>query len=79
MAQGHCEKCEKTVLGSRRWIFTATCADTTGSRYISFFDDQAVSMLGGAPYLESHAEHQSNDPIEDTVSAALRGASRAPG
>ena len=39
----------------------------------------AVSMLGGAPYLESHAEHQSNDPIEDTVSAALHGASRSPG
>jgi len=44
--QAHCEKCDKTVMGIRRWIFQATCADTTGSRYVSFFDDQAVQMLG---------------------------------
>ena len=45
--QAHCERCDKTMMGARRWIFQATCADTTGSRYISFFDDQALSILGG--------------------------------
>ena len=44
--QAHCASCDKTVMGTRRWIFTATCADKTGSRYISFFDDQAVTVLG---------------------------------
>ena len=45
--QGHCEKCDKTVMGQRRWIFQATCSDITGNRYISFFDDQAMTILNG--------------------------------
>lgn len=45
--QAHCEKCDKTTTGVRRFIFQATCNDATGSRYISLFDDQAVGMLGG--------------------------------
>jgi len=44
--QGHCEKCDKTVMGSRRWIFTGTLSDATGTRYVSFFDDQAMTILG---------------------------------
>ena len=45
--QAHCEKCDKTVLGTRRWIFQATANDATGSRWVSLFDDQAVPVLGG--------------------------------
>ena len=34
-------------MGQRRWIFQATCSDITGNRYISFFDDQAMTILNG--------------------------------
>jgi len=44
--QGHCEKCDKTVLGTRRWIFQVTANDTSGSRYVSLFDQEAVQLLG---------------------------------
>lgn len=44
---GHCEKCNKSVTGVRRWIFSACCNDTSGSRYISFFDAEATKLLGG--------------------------------
>jgi len=44
--QGHCEKCDKTTTGIRRWIFQATCNDATGSRFVSFFDNEAVQLLG---------------------------------
>lgn len=44
--QGHCEKCNKMVDGVRRWIFSATCNDTSGSRLVSFFDDTAFKLLG---------------------------------
>ena len=44
--QAHCEKCDKTTLGVRRWIFQATACDATGSRYVSLFDDQAMPLLG---------------------------------
>jgi replication factor A1 len=43
----HCEKCDKTTQGTRRWIFQATANDATGSRFVSLFDDQAVPVLGG--------------------------------
>jgi len=45
--QGHCEKCDRTMTGTRRWIFVATCNDTTGSRLISFFDNEGTVLLGG--------------------------------
>ena len=45
--QAHCEKCDKTVAGTRRWIFVATCNDASGSRLISFFDDTASILLSG--------------------------------
>ena len=45
--QGHCEKCGQTVNGVRRWIFSANCNDASGSKYLSFFDDTAVPLLGG--------------------------------
>ena len=45
---GHCEKCGKAVTGQRRWIFSAQCNDISGSRYVSFFDETATKMLGGA-------------------------------
>ena len=48
-------------MGSRRWIFTATCTDTTGSRYISFFDDQAQVLLGQKA-ADELAEVQRTDP-----------------
>ena len=44
-----------------RWIFTATCTDTTGSRYISFFDDQAQLLLGQKT-ADELAEVQRTDP-----------------
>eukprot|EP00967_Tisochrysis_lutea_P150311 scaffold290604_cov35-Tisochrysis_lutea.AAC.1 len=43
--EGHCEKCDKSVMGTRRWIFSGQCNDVTGSRYINFFDDTAVKLL----------------------------------
>jgi len=45
--EGHCEKCNKQVQGHRRWIFSAKCADETGSRFVSFFDEMAVKLLNG--------------------------------
>ena len=33
--------------GVRRWIFSANCNDASGSKYLSFFDDTAVPLLGG--------------------------------
>jgi len=57
----HCEKCDKTVQGGRRWIFTATANDSTGSRYISFFDDQAVRMLEGKT-ADEMAQLRSHNP-----------------
>lgn len=43
---GHCEKCNQTVTGVRRWIFSAACNDASGSRYLNFFDDCALPLLG---------------------------------
>lgn len=34
------------VDGVRRWIFSATCNDASGSRLVSFFDDTACKLLG---------------------------------
>jgi len=45
--QAQCEKCDKTVMGSRRWIFVATCNDASGSRLVSFFDETGTVLLGG--------------------------------
>jgi len=45
--QGNCEKCGQTVTGVRRWIFSANCNDATGNKYVSFFDDTALPLLGG--------------------------------
>jgi len=42
---GHCETCNKQVTAQRRWIFSALCNDRTGSRYINFFDDQAIKLI----------------------------------
>jgi replication factor A1 len=46
--QWFCEKCgqnfEKPV---RRWIFSATVEDDTGSTWVSFFNPQAETLLGG--------------------------------
>lgn len=28
----------------RRWIFQATCNDATGSRFVGFFDNEAVQV-----------------------------------
>jgi len=47
MLDGHCEKCNAPTTGTRRWIFTGQCNDPSGSRYVSFFDDTAVRLLGG--------------------------------
>jgi len=44
---GHCEKCDKSVKGTRRWIFSGQCNDVSGARYISFFDDTAIKLLDG--------------------------------
>jgi replication factor A1 len=43
--EGHCEKCDKPVTGTRRWIFSGQCHDVSGSRYISFFDETATKLL----------------------------------
>ena len=59
----HCDKCDKTVQGGRRWIFTATANDSTGSRYISFFDDQALKMLNGKT-ADEMAQIRAHNPAE---------------
>lgn len=59
--QAHCDRCDKTVGGIRRWIFQATCNDTSGSRYVSFFDDTACVLLGGKT-ADEMAALRDNDP-----------------
>ena len=43
---GTCEKCQREVSGTRRWIFSASCLDISGSRYVSFFDESGCKLLG---------------------------------
>jgi len=43
---GQCEKCNKAVTGSRRWIFSALCNDASGCRYVSFFDEMGIKLIG---------------------------------
>lgn len=57
--QAQCEKCDKTVMGSRRWIFVATCNDASGSRLVSFFDETGMVLLGEpADQLAQYREQQ---------------------
>ena len=45
--EGTCEKCNKTVQGSRRWIINARCVDASGNTLVSFFDEMGCVLLGG--------------------------------
>lgn len=63
--QGHCEKCNASVVGVRRWIFSATCNDATGSRFVSFFDDTALVLLGGKTADELAPLKHSQSPAFD--------------
>ena len=47
--QYHCEKCGNYYPHcTRRWIFSALLEDESSSQWVSFFNDQAEALLGGA-------------------------------
>ena len=43
-----CDRCQITYPNcNRKWIFSGTVVDDTSTTWVSFFDDQAVPLLGG--------------------------------
>lgn len=58
--QWHCDKCHSTYSNCvRRWIFSGVVEDNTSSTWVSFFNEQAESMLGvtaDEAYARSHPD-----------------------
>lgn len=57
-----CDRCHGNFQEcTRRWIFSGTVSDDTGSTWVSVFDEQAVTLFGGATADEVHAQYDNQD------------------
>jgi replication factor A1 len=57
-----CDKCQGTYPNCvRRWIFSGTVADDTSTTWVSFFNEQAETLLGAVTADQVYAEAFDND------------------
>ena len=75
--QYYCEKCAGTFDRCvRRWIFSGVVEDSTGSTWVSFFNEQAEQLLGGGVtaddvYRESYEGDFNQDAYESVFAKGL--------
>lgn len=72
--QWHCEKCQRTYPEPvRRWIFSGVVEDSSGSTWVSFFNEQAESLLEGVTadqaYAKAYENQEYNQDAYDSVFA----------
>lgn len=72
--QWHCEKCQRTYKDPvRRWIFSGVLEDSSGSTWVSFFNEQAETLLGGCTadqaYAKAYEDGGYNQDAYDSVFA----------
>jgi len=64
--QYHCDKCMNTYDNCvRRWIFSGVVLDDFSSTWVSFFNEQAETLLGGATADEVHSKAYGETMEED--------------
>jgi replication factor A1 len=57
-----CDKCQGTYPNCvRRWIFSGTVADDTSTTWVSFFNEQAETLLGAVTADQVYSEAFDND------------------
>jgi replication factor A1 len=74
--QWHCEKCQHTYPHpTRRWIFSGVVEDTSGSTWVSFFNEQAEPLLGGVTadeaYSKAYEDGYNQDAYDSIFARAL--------
>jgi replication factor A1 len=73
--QWYCDKCQGSFPNCvRRWIFSGVIEDDSCSTWVSFFNEQAETLLGGAKaddvYNQTQAENQDQDAYESYFARA---------
>eukprot|EP00980_Cylindrotheca_fusiformis_P028072 scaffold22577_cov122-Cylindrotheca_fusiformis.AAC.51 len=67
-----CDRCQGTYPEcTRKWIFSGTVADDTASTWVSVFDDQAMTLFGGATADEAHAQYDNQDIYDSYFAKAM--------
>lgn len=66
--QWFCEKCQGTYANPvRRWIFSGVVEDSTSSTWVSFFNEQAETLLGGLTADQSHQESYGSGGFDQDI------------
>ena len=67
-----CEKCQNTFPNCvRRWIFSGVVEDETSSTWVSFFNEQAETLLGGATADDTYQKMVANGGNDEDVYNSL--------
>eukprot|EP00526_Cylindrotheca_closterium_P007707 CAMPEP_0113658048 /NCGR_PEP_ID=MMETSP0017_2-20120614/31461_1 /TAXON_ID=2856 /ORGANISM="Cylindrotheca closterium" /LENGTH=653 /DNA_ID=CAMNT_0000572195 /DNA_START=51 /DNA_END=2012 /DNA_ORIENTATION=+ /assembly_acc=CAM_ASM_000147 len=67
-----CDRCQGTYPNcSRKWIFSGTVADDTGSTWVSVFDDQAMTLFGGTTADDAFAQYDNQDVYDSHFAKAM--------
>ena len=66
-----CDRCQGTYPNcTRKWIFSATVADDTGSTWVSLFDEQAVTLFNGATADQVFEQFENQDAYDSYFAKA---------
>lgn len=66
-----CDRCAGTFPEcTRKWIFSGTVADDTGSTWVSIFDDQAMTLFDGTTADEAFAQYDNQDVYDSYFAKA---------
>jgi len=67
-----CDRCQGTYPNcTRKWIFSATVADDTGSTWVSVFDDQAMTLFDGTTADHAFAQYDNQDVYDSYFAMAM--------
>jgi replication factor A1 len=67
-----CDRCQGTYpTCNRKWIFSGTIADDTSTTWVSVFDDQALTLFGGATADEVFAQYENQDAYDGYFAKAM--------
>jgi len=67
-----CDRCQGTYPEcTRKWIFSGTVADDTGSTWISVFDDQAKTLFDGTTADDAFAQYDNQDVYDSHFAKAM--------
>lgn len=67
-----CDRCQGTYPNcTRKWIFSGTVADDTGSTWVSVFDDQAMTLFGGTTADDAFAQYDNQDVYDSYFAKAM--------